>query len=72
MATESRRSAAGTFAKSSPMGKSHTVDSQAVAKRLQSELMSLMASAEPGVSAFPDGDSLFSWIGTIKGASGGK
>jgi ubiquitin-conjugating enzyme E2 C len=43
------------------------VDSHAVTKRLQSELMSLMASADPGVSAFPDGDSLFSWLGTIHG-----
>ena len=28
--------------------------------------MSLMAGADPGVSAFPDGDSLFSWAGTIQ------
>ena len=46
------------------------VDSHAVTKRLQSELMSLMASADPGVSAFPDGDSLFAWLGTIHGAKG--
>ena len=39
-------------------------------KRLQSELMGLMASADAGVSAFPDGDSLFSWVGTIQGAAG--
>lgn len=45
-------------------------ESHAVSKRLQSELMSLMASSEPGVSAFPDGDSLFSWLGTIQGAAG--
>ena len=45
-------------------------DSVALTKRLQSELMSLMASADPGVSAFPDGDSLFSWLGTIQGAAG--
>ena len=38
-------------------------DSHAVTKRLQSELMALMASADAGVSAFPDGDSLFSWVG---------
>lgn len=47
-----------------------TVDSHAVTKRLQSELMSLMASADAGVSAFPAGDSLFSWLGTIQGAKG--
>lgn len=45
-------------------------DSHAVSKRLQSELMSLMASADPGVSAFPDGDSLFSWLGSIQGVPG--
>ena len=43
------------------------VDSHAVTKRLQSELMGLMSSADPGISAFPDGDSLFSWVGTIAG-----
>lgn len=46
-------------------------DSQAVAKRLQNELMSLMTAQDTaGVSAFPDGDSLFSWVGTIAGADG--
>lgn len=42
-------------------------DSKAVAKRLQSELMSLMTSADPGISAFPCGDSLFAWTGSILG-----
>ena len=46
------------------------VDSHAVTKRLQSELMALMASADVGISAFPDGDSLFAWLGTIQGAAG--
>lgn len=46
------------------------IDSHAVTKRLQSELMSLMASADVGISAFPEGDSLFSWLGTIQGAAG--
>ena len=50
--------------------KSYPVDSHAVTKRLQSELMGLMASADAGVSAFPEGDSLFSWVGTIHGAAG--
>ncbi|KYQ96910.1 ubiquitin-conjugating enzyme E2 [Tieghemostelium lacteum] len=45
-------------------------DSHSVAKRLQSELMNLMVSASPGVSAFPEGDNIFNWIGTIKGAPG--
>lgn len=60
----------------SELGKSGTgaatprVDSHAVTKRLQSELMGLMSSADPGISAFPDGDSLFSWLGTIAGGHG--
>lgn len=35
--------------------------------RLQKELMVLMMSTEKGVSAFPDGENLFKWIGTISG-----
>lgn len=45
-------------------------DSAAVSKRLQSELMALMMSGDAGISAFPEGDSLFSWVGTIAGAIG--
>lgn len=41
--------------------------SQQVSKRLQSELMSLMMSQDKGLSAFPDGDNLLSWIGTVEG-----
>jgi len=40
---------------------------QQVSKRLQSELMSLMMSSDKGISAFPDGDNLLSWIGTVEG-----
>lgn len=47
---------------------------EAVAKRLQSELMSMMAgggggssSAGPSVSAFPEGDSLLLWRATVEG-----
>lgn len=58
-----RRKQEGTAPQSAP-------DSHAVSKRLQSELMSLMSSSEPGISAFPDGDSLFSWLGTLHGATG--
>ena len=60
----------GSPAKSSAVHSSVLGDSVALTKRLQSELMSLMASADPGLSAFPDGDSLFSWLGTIQGAAG--
>lgn len=41
------------------------LDTGAVTKRLQQELMGLMASSGDGVSAFPSGDSLFDWVGTI-------
>ena len=46
------------------------VDSHAVTKRLQSELMALMSGSDSGISAFPDGESLFAWAGTIHGAVG--
>lgn len=40
-------------------------------KRLSSELMSLMMSASPGISAFPKSDAnLFEWVGTIEGPVG--
>jgi ubiquitin-conjugating enzyme E2 C len=38
-----------------------------VSKRLQQELMQLMMSNDRGISAFPDGDKLFSWVATIAG-----
>jgi ubiquitin-conjugating enzyme E2 C len=36
-------------------------------KRLQKELMELMMSGSKGISAFPEGDTLFRWIATIEG-----
>uniref|UniRef100_D3TRP0 Ubiquitin-conjugating enzyme E2 C n=1 Tax=Glossina morsitans morsitans TaxID=37546 RepID=D3TRP0_GLOMM len=42
-------------------------DNHAVSKRLQKELMSLMMTTEKGISAFPDGENIFKWIGTITG-----
>ncbi|MGH0178561.1 UNVERIFIED_CONTAM: hypothetical protein FKN15_077855 [Acipenser sinensis] len=39
-----------------------------VTKRLQQELMTLMMSGDKGISAFPESDNLFKWIGTIDGA----
>jgi len=42
-----------------------------VTKRLSSELMTLMMSSSPGISAFPKTDAnLFEWAGTIEGATG--
>ncbi|KAF5324865.1 hypothetical protein D9611_004534 [Ephemerocybe angulata] len=39
-----------------------------VTKRLGNELMTLMMSASPGISAFPKNDgNLFEWVGTIEG-----
>jgi len=43
-------------------------DSQSVTKRLQTELMQLMMSPAPGVSAFPTSDdNMLSWTATIEG-----
>ncbi|KAL0935076.1 ubiquitin conjugating enzyme [Colletotrichum truncatum] len=43
-------------------------DAQSVVKRLQTELMQLMTSPAPGVSAFPSADgNLMSWTATIEG-----
>jgi len=42
-----------------------------VTKRLGNELMGLMMSSSPGISAFPKSDAnLFDWIGTIEGVTG--
>ncbi|KAF6025416.1 UBE2C [Bugula neritina] len=42
-------------------------ENHSVSKRLQHELMTLMMNGSKGISAFPDGDNLFKWIGTIEG-----
>ncbi|XP_059185564.1 ubiquitin-conjugating enzyme E2 C [Centropristis striata] len=41
-----------------------------VTKRLQQELMTLMTSGDKGISAFPESDNLFRWVGTIEGPAG--
>ncbi|KAL0947300.1 hypothetical protein HGRIS_013419 [Hohenbuehelia grisea] len=42
-----------------------------VTKRLSNELMTLMMSSPPGISAFPKGDgNLFEWAGTLEGPTG--
>jgi ubiquitin-conjugating enzyme E2 C len=43
---------------------------KATTKRLQSELMQLMMSGDKDATAFPQGDNLFEWVGTIVGANG--
>ncbi|KAK9452316.1 ubiquitin-conjugating enzyme/RWD-like protein [Limtongia smithiae] len=48
-----------------------SVSGHSVTKRLQSELMQLMMSSVPGISAFPVSDAnLSQWTGTIAGPSG--
>ncbi|KAI1001611.1 hypothetical protein K3495_g6590 [Podosphaera aphanis] len=45
-----------------------TAESQSTSKRLQTELMQLMTSSAPGISAFPSADgNLLSWTATIAG-----
>ncbi|XP_006865444.1 PREDICTED: ubiquitin-conjugating enzyme E2 C-like isoform X1 [Chrysochloris asiatica] len=39
-------------------------------KKLQQELMTLMMSGDKVISAFPESDKLFQWVGTILGAAG--
>lgn len=66
----SQRNTAATTQKKPPASP-NTVDSSSVSQRLQKELMSLMMSGgELGVSAFPEGESIFTWIGTIEGGKG--
>ena len=45
-------------------------DSASTIRRLQQELMTLMMSNTPGISAFPDSDDLFHWVGSIEGVAG--
>uniref|UniRef100_A0A060TCN2 E2 ubiquitin-conjugating enzyme n=1 Tax=Blastobotrys adeninivorans TaxID=409370 RepID=A0A060TCN2_BLAAD len=50
------------------MSEAQVPDGHSVTKRLQSELMQLMMSSTPGISAFPESDSnLLLWTGTIEG-----
>ncbi|KAJ8480452.1 hypothetical protein OPV22_024179 [Ensete ventricosum] len=46
------------------------VDTASVSLRLHKELMALMMSGDTGVSAFPEGENIFSWVGTIEGSIG--
>lgn len=63
-------SAVASTTKANGAGGGQPIDSHAVTRRLQGELMSLMTSADAGISAFPDGDNIFNWIGTIEGSTG--
>jgi len=53
--------------------KSSTVsekESHSVTKRLQHELFTVVTAGDKGISAFPEGDSLFRWMATINGPIG--
>jgi len=52
--------------KAGPAERNPMCNAAAVTKRLQQELMSLMCGGDSGVSAFPAGDNLFNWVGTIQ------
>lgn len=49
------------------MERNSATSSSQVSKRLQQELMSLMMSGDKGISAFPDGDTLLTWVATVTG-----
>ncbi|TPX39089.1 hypothetical protein SeMB42_g06471 [Synchytrium endobioticum] len=49
------------------LGGTSKSETQSVTKRLQSELMQLMTSSPPGISAFPNSDSLLTWTATVEG-----
>ncbi|XVF23655.1 hypothetical protein REPUB_Repub13aG0058100 [Reevesia pubescens] len=54
-----------------PVSATNAVDTTSVTQRLQKELMALMMNGgDLGVSAFPEGESIFTWIGTIEGGKG--
>lgn len=52
---------------SSSSNASSSAGAPAVTKRLQNELMQLVMSGDKGITAFPQGDSLFNWVATIHG-----
>jgi ubiquitin-conjugating enzyme E2 C len=62
--------AATPGAKPASAGGGNGAEGQSVVRRLQSELMALMMGGDPGVSAFPEGDNMLHWVGTIAGSAG--
>ncbi|KFH46408.1 Ubiquitin-conjugating enzyme E2-20 kDa-like protein [Hapsidospora chrysogenum ATCC 11550] len=65
---DSQNSAPGSVQAAKLNGSRKGPDSQSTTKRLQTELMQLMTSPAPGVSAFPSSDgNLLSWTATIEG-----
>ncbi|AQK89332.1 Ubiquitin-conjugating enzyme E2 20 [Zea mays] len=66
----SAASAAAPGPKPASAGAGKGAEGQSVVRRLQSELMALMMGGDPGVSAFPEGDNMLHWVGTIAGSAG--
>jgi len=70
-ATTFPRGVASASSKAAQDGAQSSQSTGSVTKRLSNELMTLMMSGSPGISAFPKSDSnLFDWVGTIEGAPG--
>ncbi|XP_038076258.1 probable ubiquitin-conjugating enzyme E2 C [Patiria miniata] len=59
---------AGNRRKESTKQVTERVDRHKVTNRLNQELMQLMMSPPKGISAFPDGDNIFSWKATVEGS----
>jgi ubiquitin-conjugating enzyme E2 C len=60
----------GSPGKSSAVQSTGKIGNSQLAKRLQMELMNLMSDTDlmmSGISAFPEEDNLFRWVGTING-----
>ncbi|XP_015267813.1 PREDICTED: LOW QUALITY PROTEIN: ubiquitin-conjugating enzyme E2 C [Gekko japonicus] len=70
MASQNTDPAAAAAATRTPRRLSATHGCPSLPRRLQQELMTLMMSGDKGISAFPESDNLFKWIGTIDGAAG--
>ncbi|EDV25464.1 Ubiquitin-conjugating enzyme E2 C [Trichoplax sp. H2] len=71
MSTQNRNPSHNSDAKKTGEAtKTSLKDGSSVTKRLQRELMTLMMSGDYGISAFPDNNNMFRWIGTIIGAKG--
>ncbi|KAK6228168.1 hypothetical protein QUC31_006440 [Theobroma cacao] len=68
---QQHQSHAAAASSKQPVTAPDAVDTTSVTQRLQKELMALMMTeGDLGVSAFPEGESIFAWIGTIEGGKG--
>nr|CAD1833413.1 unnamed protein product [Ananas comosus var. bracteatus] len=82
-AAAQRSGSAAAAAAKQPINAARGADGQSVLKRSSSSLLSYdffffsflfemnsMMCGDPGISAFPEGDNIFSWKGTIDGGAG--